>query len=106
MDVGSGLGGFSLRLSKLFPEMTVVLQDRGPIVKQAETVVWPKQHPSAIENKRVQFMAHDFFTPNPVSDADVYYLRNVLLDWPEDDAVTILSNLKAGMGRRSRVLIS
>lgn len=106
MDVGSGIGGFSLQLSKLFPKLKVVLQDVVPTIKQAETLVWPKQHPEAIESGTVQFTPHDFFTCNPVKDAEVYYLRCVLQDWPDEDAVRILSNIKTSMGYSSRVLIS
>ncbi|KEZ41175.1 hypothetical protein SAPIO_CDS7255 [Scedosporium apiospermum] len=106
VDVGSGVGGFSLRLSKLVPQLNIVLQDLAPLLKEAETVVWPKQHPDAISQRKVRFVPHDFFKPNPVKGADIYYVRNVLLDWVDADVVCILANLKASMGTNSRALIS
>lgn len=106
MDVGSGIGGFSLQLSRLFPKLKIVLQDVAPTIKQAETLVWPKQNPEAIASGKVQFTPHDFFTCNPVKEAEVYYLRCVLQDWSDEDAGRILSNIKMSMGYRSRVFIS
>jgi len=106
VDVGSGVGGFSLPLSKLVPQLNIVLQDLAPLLKEAETVVWPKQHPDAISQRKVRFVPHDFFKPNPVKGADIYYVRNVLLDWVDADVVCILANLKASMGTNSRALIS
>jgi chemotaxis methyl-accepting protein methylase len=106
VDVGSGLGGFSLKLSKLFPELDIVLQDMPNVVERAETTFWPIQNPHAISRGKVRFMAHDIFHPNPVKEADVYYVRNVLLDWTDEKVVFILQNLRASMGKNSRLLIS
>ena len=76
------------------------------MIEQAERIIWPQQNPEAIKSGRVQFTTHDFFTPNPGREAEVYYLRSVLLDWTDEDATRILVNLKKSMGRKSRVLIS
>ena len=54
------------------------MQDRAEVLRQAETEVWPAEAPEAVEDGRVQFMEHDFFQPNPVKGADVYWLRGVL----------------------------
>lgn len=40
--------------------------------------IWKRDFPSALESGRAQFMEHDFFTPNPVKEANVYWMRNVL----------------------------
>lgn len=77
------------------------------MISQAEMKIWPKENPSAIAENRVSFMSHDFFTPNPVKGADIYYLRSVLLDWGDDDVVTILENLRVSMvADQSRLIIS
>jgi hypothetical protein len=47
-------------------------------VKQGEQIVWPKENPKALEEKRVTFMPHDFFKKNPVQGADVYWLRYIM----------------------------
>ena len=69
-------GGFSIQLSKLYPKLKFVIQDRGPAIAQARDTIWPKENPAALA--RVEFMEHDFFQPNPVQDAAVYWLRYVL----------------------------
>jgi len=50
-------------------------------------------------------MEHDFFKPNPVHGADVYWLRGILHDWSDEYCVTILKGLRESMGPNSRILI-
>ncbi|KAL8680153.1 MAG: hypothetical protein Q9186_003620 [Xanthomendoza sp. 1 TL-2023] len=78
VDVGGGLGGFDIQLSHLYPDLKFVVQDRGPVIKQAETVVWVKEAPQALAETRVSFMEHDFFEANPVKGAEVYWLRYIM----------------------------
>jgi hypothetical protein len=72
------LGGFDIQLSRLYPRLKFIVQDRGPGLKHAEQVIWPQEAPEALQAGRVQFMEHDFFQPNPVKDAEVYWLRYVM----------------------------
>jgi hypothetical protein len=78
VDVGGGVGGFPLQLSKVYPDLRFVVQDRAPVVKQGLEQVWPKENPSALKDGRVQFVAHSFFDKNPTEGADIYFLRYVL----------------------------
>ena len=55
---------------------------------------------------RIQFQAHDMFSTNPVSGADVYYLRHILHDWPDSHAVLILQALVPALKHGSRILVS
>ncbi|KAF7593899.1 hypothetical protein BBP40_010601 [Aspergillus hancockii] len=105
VDVGGGVGGFPLQLSKIYPDLRFVVQDRAPVVKQGLERVWPKENPAALEAGRVQFVAHSFFDKNPVEGADVYYLRYVLHDWSDDYCVNILSRIRESMAPDSRLLI-
>jgi hypothetical protein len=105
VDVGGGVGGFSLQLSQLHPQLRFVLQDRAAMLEQAEKVIWPKDNPEAVAQKRVSFCPHDFFEPNPIKDADVYWLRYVIHDWSDEFCVRILAGIKHSMGPRSRILI-
>jgi hypothetical protein len=123
VDIGGGVGGFSLQLSQLHPQLKFVIQDRAPVLKQAETVVWPKEYPEALAQKKIQFTPHNFFDVNPVKNADVYWLRYIIVrntcvqiarrthtdlmqhDWSDDFCVNILSAIKPSMGPRSRILI-
>lgn len=123
VDVGGGVGGFALQLSKVYPDLRFVIQDRGPVIQQALESVWPNENPAALKDQRVQFMEHSFFDKNPVEGADVYYLRYVLYvagffpqlksmltivfshDWSDDYCVNILSHIRESMAPHSRLLI-
>ncbi|KAI1132514.1 S-adenosyl-L-methionine-dependent methyltransferase [Nemania abortiva] len=105
VDVGGGMGGFCLQLSHLYPDLKFVLQDRAPVLKQAESEVWPRENAEALSAGRIRFVPHDFFNTNPVMHADVYWLRYIIHDWSDDYCVKILSAIKPSMGPRSRILI-
>ena len=72
------IGGFDIQLSRLYPQLKFVVQDRGPNLEHAKQTIWPKEAPEALEQGRVTFMEHDFFQPNPVRDAEVYWLRYIM----------------------------
>ncbi|KAF2280130.1 O-methyltransferase A [Westerdykella ornata] len=105
VDVGGGVGGFCLQLSHLYPDLKFVVQDRAPVLQQAETFVWPKENPTALSQGRVTFTPHDFFSDNPVKGAEVYWLRYIIHDWSDEYCVKILSAIRASMGPKSRILI-
>jgi len=42
-------------------------------------------------------ISHDFFTPQPIKGARIYYLRFILHDWPDDRCRVILQHLKSAM---------
>jgi hypothetical protein len=69
-------GSASLDLSKLYPELRFVVQDRAETLAGAKDI-WNAQNPDALKG-RVTFMPHDFFQVNPVKGADIYLLRLVL----------------------------
>ncbi|AEO59636.1 hypothetical protein MYCTH_2066662 [Thermothelomyces thermophilus ATCC 42464] len=105
VDVGGGMGGFALQLSHIYPDLEFVIQDRGPVLEQGETELWPRENPAALRAGRVKFQQHDFFDENPVKGADVYWLRYIIHDWSDDYCVDILRAIRAAMGPRSRILI-
>ncbi|OJD20548.1 hypothetical protein ACJ73_08115 [Blastomyces percursus] len=45
---------------------------------------------------------HNFFTPQPIKNAVIYYLRRIFHDWPEAVCVEILRNISAGITDKSR----
>lgn len=72
------LGGFVLQLLPIYPKLRFVVQDRPENIELAEKEIFPREFPDAIPSGRVKLMAHDFFVPNPVRGADVYWLRAIL----------------------------
>lgn len=78
MNIMDIAGGFCIQLSHIYPQLRSIIQDRAPALEQAQAEIWPRENPSALKSGRVQFQPHDFFEPNPVQGADVYWLRYIL----------------------------
>ncbi|KAJ6550169.1 hypothetical protein B0H19DRAFT_186814 [Mycena capillaripes] len=54
----------------------------------------------------VQFAVHDFFAPQPIRNVAVFFLRNLLHDWPDADVRRILSELRqAAVSHTTLILI-
>ena len=51
-------------------------------------------------------MVHDFFKPQPVSGADVYFFRWIFHNWSDKYCIQILRNLIPALKRGARVIIS
>ena len=98
VDIGGGRGGAMLDLRKGCPGLhgRLVVQD----MKQQLDSVADADLPG------VEKMEHDFFTPQPVKDAQVYYIRRVFHDWQDEEACKILRAVVPAMARDSRILIS
>ncbi|KAI2625786.1 putative O-methyltransferase [Hypoxylon sp. NC1633] len=105
VDVGGGVGSFDLQLARLYPELRFIIQDQATATEQG-FLMWQNEFPEALESRRAQFVAHDFFKPNPIKGADIYWMRHVLHDWNDDDSVKILLNIAEAMGPDSRLLVA
>lgn len=98
VDVGGGHGGVSTRLASETKQMRFVVQDLEGTAKVGSEILAPEL------KERVSFMAHDFFTPQPVT-ADVYFLRWILHNWSDKYCVEILRSLVPGLKSGARVLL-
>jgi len=103
-DVAGGIGNISIQLAKAHPNLRLILQDLPERIEQAKKV-WPKECPEAIAERRITFEPIDFFASSPVPGCNVYYLKNIIHDWPDADSIKILSSVKKAMAPHSRVLI-
>ncbi len=84
VDVGGGTGAMLVELLRAHPDMHGVLVDLpGPVERAADLLI------SAGVGDRVTVSAQSFFDPLP-GGADVYLLRKVLNDWPDEETVAIL----------------
>jgi hypothetical protein len=98
VDVGGGTGVISMELAKTYPELNFVVEDLPDVIANA---VVPDEF-----KDRIKFIAHDFFEEQqPVKGADVYFMRRVLMDWPDDKVVVILQSLIPALKEGARVLI-
>lgn len=60
--------------------------------------------PAAPYAERISFEAHDFFSEQRIV-ADAYLLRQIVHDWPDDDAERIVRNLIPAMRPGARLMI-
>jgi hypothetical protein len=51
-------------------------------------------------------IAHDFFTAQPSNTVDVFYLRTILHDWPDAQALQILKQLRLAAAPSTKLLIA
>ncbi|KAG9218403.1 hypothetical protein CCMSSC00406_0007996 [Pleurotus cornucopiae] len=105
VDVGGGNGHATLDLLKAFPALKIIVQDTRASAIQGRAY-WEKEYPSALQEQKVDFIGFDFLTETPVTGGTVYYLRHVLHDWPDDDCVKILTNVRKSVGPQSKLLIN
>lgn len=101
-DVGGGHGADVKEIRTTNPELTggrIVLQD----LPHAFESLPPDFLPPTLG---IETMVHDFFTPNPVRGAGVYYLRRILHDWADGPACTILGHVCDAMADDSVLLVA
>ncbi|KAK0214404.1 O-methyltransferase-domain-containing protein [Armillaria fumosa] len=104
-DVGGGIGVISMQLADTHHNLRIVLQDLPSQIEMAKDEVWPKLCPAAILDGRVQFKTIDFFSESPVKDCDIYFLKNILHNWPDNECAMILTRVRSAMSTNSRLLI-
>ncbi|KAG6886736.1 hypothetical protein C0995_005346 [Termitomyces sp. Mi166 len=103
-DVGSGVGAFSLPLAKLFPQVKITLFDLPDTIGHA-VEHWGQKFPEAQAHNQVEFISGNFFDSIPIANQDIYYLRNIIHNWPDLQARQILGSVRKVMGPNSRLLI-
>ncbi len=98
VDIGGGRGLAMLDLRRGCPTLQgrLVLQDRREVLDAIASEDLPG----------VEKMQHNFFDPQPVKGAQIYYIRRVFHDWLDDEARQILTSIIPAMAPDSRILIS
>ncbi|KAI0041964.1 S-adenosyl-L-methionine-dependent methyltransferase [Auriscalpium vulgare] len=104
VDVGGSLGGLTLVLAKEFPHLKYVVQDLAPVIADSGKF-WADTAPELISSGRVTLQVQDFFQPQAVKEASVYYMRHILHDWPDSTSETILKHLRAVAGPHSKLVV-
>lgn len=99
VDIGGSYGSVSIAIAQKFPNVSCIVQDRKDVAEAGH-----KMLPVSLE-RRVSFMGHNFFDPQPVKAAAVYLLRWVLHDWPDVYAIRILRALLPALTDDSRIVI-
>lgn len=86
VDVGSPQGAIRMQLLRRFPKMEKCIVQDLPGTINGATV------PPDLTD-RIEFSAHDFFTGQRDKEADVYFLRQILHNWPGEYALKIIRSL-------------
>ena len=100
VDVGGGNGQISQYLARHTSNTKFIVQDLAHVVSSA-----PAQLPEDLKN-RVDFITHDFFTPQTMDPPPAaFLLRYVLHNWSDKYAASILKSLIPAMRKGSKVLL-
>ncbi|KAI1424878.1 S-adenosyl-L-methionine-dependent methyltransferase [Xylaria sp. FL1777] len=100
VDIGGSQGFVSIALARKNPSISFVVQDLNPVIEDAR-----KDVPLDVAS-RVEFMPHDFFMPQPVIGADVYFFRWIFHNWSDKYCIKILRCLVPALKPGSKVIIS
>jgi hypothetical protein len=99
VDVGGGHGRFLAAVLAATPDARGVLFDQPQVVAGAPTLL--REHQA---QDRVRIVEGSFFERVP-DGGDAYVLKHIIHDWPDDDAVHILRNVRTAAGAGKRVLL-
>ena len=88
VDIGGGEGHDVQAFHRGFPSTPgkLVLQDLPPVIQNSKQL-----------DSTIVCQVYDFFTPQPIKGARVYYLRSILHDWSNDKCLEVLSHIREAM---------
>lgn len=97
VDIGGGKGEDILAFRDKFPHLPgkIILQDLPVVVEGVQDTTPP-----------VEVQGYNFFDKQPVKGGKAYYLRTVLHDWPDTQALQILARVREAMAPDSLLLIN
>ncbi|KAK8121764.1 hypothetical protein PG984_010434 [Apiospora sp. TS-2023a] len=104
VDVAGGKGQALkeiLEETPAIPAARCVLQDQPHVIEEAVA-----EHKDSAVLGPVQKLGSSIFGEQPTKGALVYYIRRVLNDWSDQEALQILKNVRAACVPDSRVLIA
>lgn len=90
VDIGGGHGHDLNLFAKKVADVPgrLVLQDLPSVLGEVKT---------ASIDPRIEKQEHDFFTPQPVMGARIYYLHFIIHDWPDSDCIKIMEKISDAM---------
>ncbi|OCL11850.1 O-methyltransferase [Glonium stellatum] len=100
VDIGGSHGFVCVALAKRFPRMKFVVQDLPKTVADGPSKIPPEL------SDRIEFQAHDFYTDQPVKDADVYFFRWIIHNQSDKYGVKILRALIPALKPGAKIIIN
>ena len=99
-QLGGGSGVISAYLGTHFSSLRFVVQDLRSVIASH-----PQLPDHLAEDNRVSYLEHDFFTPQPVRNADIYFFRSIFRNWSDKYCVGILRNLIPALRPGARIVV-
>lgn len=99
VDVGGSHGYVSIELARKFPSLRFIVQDQEKVIIEVSSMV-----PEDVAD-RVSFMAHDFFSEQPVKGADIYLFRWIFHCWSDKYCVEICRALIPALKPGALILV-
>lgn len=101
VDVAGGHGSLLTTILKANPRLQGILFDRSPVIARAEH----ERYMTAKDiKKRCRLEAGDFFEAVP-KGGDAYIMKYILHDWNDEACIKILTNCRAAMHEKGKVLV-
>lgn len=97
VDVGGGNGALLSGILSENPRLAGILFDQAATIELARAGAGGK-----LDN--CELVAGDFFNAVP-EGGDLYILKSVIHDWPDEPSVAILRNCRRAMGRNAKLLV-
>ncbi|KAJ7195337.1 O-methyltransferase [Mycena pura] len=124
VDVGGGIGTTSMAIARNYPAFKVIVQDLPPTIEDAKAH-WNQHFPEHVQSKMVELQGqffssvyrchrfdfipahqvHNFFGPQPMQNADVFMLRHIIHDWPDEKSIAILKHLREAAKPTTQLII-
>ncbi|KAG5654339.1 hypothetical protein H0H81_004293 [Sphagnurus paluster] len=104
VDVGGGVGNVTWILAQEFSHLLYVVQDMDKVIPEANKF-WRATSPESISSGQIEIQAHDFLKPQPIKDAAVYFMRFIIHDWHDVEAIKIMKNLRDAAGPSSQLIL-
>ena len=100
VDIGGARGGLLAILLQAFPSLEGILFDLPTVVEGAQMVFRPETF-----RGRCQLVGGNVLVTVPAG-GDLYILKRVLVDRTDDEARTLLSNIRRAMAPQGRLLVA
>ena len=99
VDLGGSHGDAMIVIAKRFPTLRFVVQDLPHVIGSRPSL------PIGLDG-RISFMTHDFFNPQLVKGAQVYFFRWIFHNWSDKYCLNILQNLIPALEPGAQILIN
>jgi hypothetical protein len=99
VEVGAGRGSFLETVLQDHPHLRAILFERKEVIEEIH------KYESIAHNPRVTLISGDFFSTVP-EGGDAYFLKQVILNWSDDECIQILTNCRKALNPGGRVLVA